>query len=74
MVTCETVSEEVCHQEVQGYTSSDKCNTFPREQCSVTKQKVKKVTPETGCDKQPVELCAPRGCGFTSVTYYTAVN
>ena len=28
----------------------------------------KKVSPETGCDKEPVELCAPRGCGFVNVS------
>merc|ERR1719315_893408 len=29
------------------------------------KRSVKKYTPITGCTKEPRELCAPAGCGFT---------
>merc|ERR1711862_36013 len=36
----------------------------PKEVCSVSKKPVKKYTPITGCTKEPVELCAPAGCGF----------
>ena len=67
MVTCETVTEAVCEDEVSGYTARPRCSSVPRQQCSLAKQRVQKVTPETSCDKQPVEVCAPRGCGFVNV-------
>ena len=69
MVTCETVTEAVCEDEVSGYTARPRCSSVPRQQCSLAKQRVQKVTPETSCDKQPVEVCAPRGCGFVNVRY-----
>ena len=34
-----------------------------REVCSVSKKNVKKFTPTTRCEKLPVELCGPAGCG-----------
>ena len=67
VVTCETVTEAVCEDEVSGYTARPRCSSVPRQQCSLAKQRVQKVTPETSCDKQPVEVCAPRGCGFVNV-------
>ena len=67
VVSCETVHDEVCDDVVEGYTSSVQCSQVPRLKCSVEKKMVKKMTPETGCDKHPVELCAPRGCGFVNV-------
>ena len=69
VVTCETVTEAVCEDEVSGYTARPRCSSVPRQQCSLAKQRVQKVTPETSCDKQPVEVCAPRGCGFVNVRY-----
>ena len=30
----------------------------------MTKKNVKKYTPQTTCEKIPVELCGPAGCGF----------
>ena len=66
---CETVEEKKCQEVVEGYTSSQQCSVFPREKCRLEKRKTKKVSPETGCDKQPVELCAPRGCGFVNVRH-----
>ena len=37
---------------------------MPREVCDVSKKSVKKFTPLTQCDKVPVTLCGPAGCGF----------
>ena len=62
------MQENVCQDVVEGYTTSSKCSNFPKEECTLTKKKVKKVTPETGCNKEPVELCAPKGCGFVNVS------
>ena len=70
VVSCETVQEDVCNEVVEGYNTVTKCSQFPRQKCSLDRQKVRKVTPETGCSKQPVELCAPRGCGFVNVRIY----
>ena len=67
VVTCETVTEAVCEDEVSGYTARPRCSSVPRQQCGLAKQRVQKVTPETSCDKQPVEVCAPRGCGLVNV-------
>ncbi len=46
-----------------------------RTECNVKKQRVKKYTPVTSCDKVPRELCAPVGCGFKQVEKnYSAVT
>ena len=68
VVSCHTVQEEVCSDVVSGYTSATKCSSFPRESCALEKVKVTKLSPETGCDKRPVELCAPRGCALVNVS------
>ena len=68
VVSCHTVQEEVCSDVVSGYTSATKCSSFPRESCALEKVKVAKLSPETGCDKRPVELCAPRGCALVNVS------
>ena len=59
--------EQKCKEVTVGYTTKDECDEWPVERCTVEKKLVKKVTPETGCHKEPVELCAPKGCGFTNV-------
>jgi len=64
VVECETIQDEKCEDETSGYTTQTKCSKWPREVCSVKKQRVKKYTPVTGCTKEPRELCAPAGCGF----------
>ena len=46
-----------------------RCSSFPRESCALDKVRVTKLSPETGCDKRPVELCAPRGCALVNVSY-----
>ena len=68
VVSCQTVQEEVCSDVVSGYSTATKCSSFPRESCTVEKVTVTKLSPETGCDKRPVELCAPRGCGLVNVS------
>merc|ERR1719410_3124741 len=35
-----------------------------QRKCNVSKKNVKKYTPQTKCEKVPVELCGPAGCGF----------
>merc|ERR1712073_177281 len=64
VVTCETIYEEKCEDETSGYTTNTKCSKWPKEVCSVSKQQVKKYSPIIGCTKEPVEICAPGGCGF----------
>ena len=41
---------------------------FFREVCSVSKKAVKKYTPQTRCEKIPVELCGPAGKAFHKKT------
>merc|ERR1711963_887496 len=56
--------EEKCEPLTSGYTTSSKCSKWTKEVCSVSKKPVTKYTPITGCTKEPIELCAPAGCGF----------
>jgi len=60
---CQTVYDEKCHDEVNGYTSEEKCSKWPREVCSVNKKLKTKYTPQTKCEKIPQKLCGPAGCG-----------
>jgi len=64
VVSCQTIVEEKCEDDTSGYTTSTKCSSWPREECSVSKQQTTKYTPLTKCNKVPVELCGPAGCGF----------
>jgi len=64
VVDCNTIQDEKCEEETVGYTTQKKCTKWPRTECKVKKQTVKKYSPVTSCDKVPRELCAPVGCGF----------
>jgi len=64
VVDCVTVQDEKCVDKTVGYTTQTECQQWPRQQCSVKKQTIKKFTPMTSCAKEPRELCAPSGCGF----------
>merc|ERR1711970_1605354 len=61
---CRTVVDEKCEDITSGYTSSQKCSKWPREECVLSKQNRKKYTQQTKCEKIPVTLCGPAGCGF----------
>jgi len=61
---CQTVFEEKCEEDTSGYTSSQKCSKWPREECNLVKKNSIKFTPITKCNKVPVELCGPAGCTF----------
>ena len=39
VVECRTEVEEKCEDETSGYTTNTKCSKWPREVCSVSKQK-----------------------------------
>jgi hypothetical protein len=81
---CVTVQDRMCSEETVGYQTKEKCEDWPRQECSVVKKKVlqchamslitrsdtvssqvTKYTTMTGCNKEPTQLCAPAGCGFT---------
>jgi len=64
VVECNTVQDEKCEDETVGYTTTKKCQKWPRTECSLSKKAVTKYTTMTGCNKEPTELCAPAGCGF----------
>ena len=68
MVTCETVEEKKCEDETVGYQTKTNCQTWPKQECSLSKKTVTKYTTMTGCNKEPTELCAPKGCAFTEVS------
>jgi len=61
---CRTVEEEKCAEVKEGYTTSLKCDKWPREVCTLEKQQVKKYTPDTSCTKIPKQLCAPESCNI----------
>jgi hypothetical protein len=64
VVECNTVQDEKCEDETVGYTTTKKCQKWPRQECQLSKKAVTKYTTMTGCNKEPTELCAPAGCGF----------
>merc|ERR1711936_1039087 len=64
VVECNTVHDEKCEDETVGYTTTKKCQKWPRQECTLSKKSVTKYTTMTGCNKEPTELCAPAGCGF----------
>ena len=63
MPYCETIYEELCIDRVDGYTTTEVCDTWPKEVCSVSKRKNRKVKPVTSCRMVPKEFCAPASCG-----------
>ena len=62
---CEIVEDKTCHETTVGYSTSDICTKVPRKVCSLTTQSVRKVTPDTTCTKIPIEMCGPKGCGYS---------
>ena len=70
VTTCETQTMRKCKEVTEGYTTREQCDEWPVERCSVSRQKVKKYTPETECYKEPREMCAPLGCGFRNVSNF----
>ena len=62
VVSCTTEYEEICKPQTSGYTTTNTCSKWPHERCTLSKEKNTKVTPVTGCHKEPIQLCAPAGC------------
>ena len=59
-----------CKEVTEGYTTREDCDEWPVQRCSIEKKKVKKYTPETKCHKEPKQMCAARGCGFSEVSCF----
>ena len=74
MVTSETVEEKKCEDETVGYQTKTNCQTWPKQECSLSKKTVTKYTTMTGCNKEPTELCAPKGCAFTEVSFCCCIE
>ena len=66
---CETIHEEKCEDVVVGLSTEVKCDSWPRVVCNITREAVKKYTPETSCEKVPKTLCSPAGCGVKQVNF-----
>jgi len=61
---CKTEVMKKCKEVTQGYQTKEECDEWPVQRCSLTKQKVRKYTPETTCKPEPREVCAPAGCAM----------
>lgn len=64
IANCETIEEEKCEDVTEGFKTQRKCDTWPREKCTLDRKMVKKYTPQTSCKKMPQEVCPPAGCGL----------
>merc|ERR1711936_925827 len=64
VANCKTEEETKCEEVTEGFTTVEKCDTWPVEKCSLEKKLVKKYTPHTSCQKVPKEMCAPKDCGI----------
>ena len=58
-VECETITEEKCVDETQGYTTEEKCTKWPVQKCQTKRSQTKKYSPVTDCKKVPREVCGP---------------
>ena len=63
-----TETMQKCVDVTQGYQTKAECEEWPVQRCSLERVKVTKYTPETSCQAEPRELCAPVGCGVTNVS------
>ena len=61
---CETVYEELCLDQTNGYTTSEQCNSWPKEVCSVIKRRSRKVKPVQSCNRIPRNICGPESCSI----------
>jgi len=62
---CRTEHVEKCVESQVGYVTETDCKKWPKEVCTISKEYKKKLNRITKCDKVPIELCGPAGCGFT---------
>merc|ERR1719328_675170 len=57
---CVTVQDRMCKEETSGYTTKEKCEDWPRQECTVVKKKVTthiQEKPEEECTLEPVKTC-----------------
>ena len=50
MAECVTVQDRMCKEETSGYTTQEKCEDWPRQECTVVKKKVSPSPPGSNTD------------------------
>merc|ERR1711962_153988 len=65
---CDIPGPEVCSTEYQSEceTKQEVHDVEDDQVCSISKTPVRKVIPNTRCEKVPVEICGPSSCGLTT--------
>lgn len=67
VANCWTMNVTKCHDVTVGYTTTQKCDIWPKQRCDLATKPVKKYSPETACKQVPRQVCGPGPCPLEKV-------